>query len=123
VAAAYSRFELERVAPGDDPLKTQVRLSYRADRCGDVFVVPPPFSTYMKRDEKEGTYNATHGTPHDYDTHVPLLVFGAGVTAGIRHEATTPLTVAPILAHALGIRPPPRCTAYVSVGLFAPFAD
>jgi hypothetical protein len=60
----------------------------------------------------------THGTPHDYDTHVPLLVYGPGVTAGVRTEQVTPLATVPILAKALGIAPPDGVKAPVPPKLF-----
>jgi hypothetical protein len=44
-----------------------------------------------------------HGTPHPYDTHVPLMLFGAGVVPGERKEPATPLMLAPLLAQALGV--------------------
>jgi len=47
-----------------------------------------------------------HGSPHDYDTHVPLLVYGPGVAGGKRDEAVTPLHSAAIGAHFLEIRAP-----------------
>jgi hypothetical protein len=48
-----------------------------------------------------------HGTPHEYDTHVPVLVYGAGVPPlGKRDAPVSSLVVAPILARSLGIDPP-----------------
>jgi hypothetical protein len=64
---------------------------------------------------KTGT---THGTPHAYDTHVPLLVFGPGIAPGVRGDAVTPLAAAPILARALGVKPPAGCKAAVPERLF-----
>jgi hypothetical protein len=60
----------------------------------------------------------THGSPHSYDTHVPLLVYGPGVKAGVNKNATTPLAVASILATALKIPPPAKATAPVPDDLF-----
>ena len=48
----------------------------------------------------------THGTPYDYDRHVPLLVYGPGVKGGTREEPTTPQATASVLAEFLGVRPP-----------------
>jgi hypothetical protein len=62
----------------------------------------------------------THGTPHPYDTHVPLLVYGPGVRAGVRQEAMTPQAVAAILAHGLGVSAPARAEAPLPEGLFEP---
>lgn len=59
-----------------------------------------------------------HGTPHDYDTHVPLLVYGPGIRSGVRHDAVTPQAAAVILAHALGIKPPAKADVDVPADLF-----
>lgn len=104
---AFTREQIERAPamggpPEASPLLKQVRLAYHPDRCGDVIVIPRPgvqVSAYAS-----GT---GHGTPHAYDTHVPVLVYGAGVPAlGRRNERVSSLIVAPLLARALGIRPP-----------------
>ena len=48
----------------------------------------------------------THGSPFEYDTHVPLLVYGPGVTGGVRAESVTPQHCAAIGAHFLGTKSP-----------------
>jgi hypothetical protein len=53
----------------------------------------------------------THGTPHAYDTHVPLVAYGGGIRAGTFSEAVTPQAAAVILAHRLGVKPPARAEA------------
>lgn len=80
----------------------KAKLAYHPQRCGDVIAIPRPgvqVTTY-----EVGT---SHGSPHEYDTHVPVLVYGAGVPAlGRRAERVSSLIVAPILARSLGIDPP-----------------
>jgi len=102
VEAAFTREELELGnyppgSPGD-----RARLAYHPERCGDVLVVVKPgvlVTSYP--------YGTNHGTPHPYDTHVPVLALGAGIPAGTTRTAkTSSLIVAPILAQALGIDPP-----------------
>ena len=59
-------------------------------------------------------HGTSHGTPHPYDTHVPVLVYGAGVPAlGKRSGRVSSLVVAPTLAWALGIGPPSAAAAKV----------
>ena len=48
----------------------------------------------------------THGSPHPYDTHVPLLLYGPGIPQGVFSEPVTPQATAAILARSLGIPPP-----------------
>ncbi len=77
IQKAYTRTELlNDTISRTDPIAQAVRRSFHPERSGDVLFVVKPYcflSPYLT-----GT---THGSPHSYDTHVPLLVFGAGVKA------------------------------------------
>jgi len=92
----------------DDAIGQRLRRSFHAERCGDVGIVLKPY--YLLYGRLSGT---THGTPHPYDTHVPLLVVGPGVRAGVRPDAVTPEAAAAILAQALGIAAPAKAEAGV----------
>jgi arylsulfatase A-like enzyme len=120
VWAAYSVRQLDaeqrqalRGRPPSDSVLRQAALSYFRKRCGDVIVIPRPYCFFnapviSERRQKPGdlAYTTTHGTPHSYDTHVPLLVYGPGVRPGPRKDRTSPLATAAILAHALGVKMP-----------------
>ena len=78
------------------------KRSFHPARSGDVLVIPQP-GVVVTADET-GT---APGSPYAYDTHVPLLVAGAGVpAAGRRPDRVSPLAAAPIVAWALGVPPP-----------------
>ena len=47
----------------------------------------------------------THGTPHDYDAHIPVLFLGAGVRPGRYGATIASVDVAPTLAALTGVRP------------------
>jgi predicted AlkP superfamily pyrophosphatase or phosphodiesterase len=100
--AAFTRKEIEK---GDFPpgsIGAKVKFAYHPYRCGDVIAVPKLGVLVTRYDS--GT---THGSPHRYDIHVPILAFGAGVPAlGKQDQKVSSLIVAPILAKALGIDPP-----------------
>lgn len=49
---------------------------------------------------------ASHGSPHPYDSHVPLLFWGAGIRPGVRPDAVRTVDIAPTLAALLGVRVP-----------------
>jgi hypothetical protein len=101
VLAAYTRTQLTGGVPAEDAVGRTVRRSFHSDRSGDVAVVLKPY--HVPGDDLVGT---THGSPHPYDTHVPLVVYGPGVRPGPRGEPITPLAVAGILAAGLGVPPP-----------------
>jgi hypothetical protein len=114
IQAAYTRTQLLRGIPVEDTLGQAVRRSFHPDRSGDVTVVVKPYwqiSAFLT-----GT---GHGTPHAYDTHVPLLVYGPGVRPGIHPDRVVPQMAAAILAHALQIKPPAMAEYTVPPGLFA----
>ncbi|OWK43948.1 alkaline phosphatase family protein [Fimbriiglobus ruber] len=105
IERAYSRSQLlDPLAPAS-PTLTRTRASFDPARSGDVLFVIKPY--YLIDVPTAGT---THGTPHEYDTHTPFLVYGPGLTGGPpRTEPVTPLHAAPVLAAYLGVRPPKDC--------------
>jgi hypothetical protein len=102
VSRAFTRAELASSGSDADPVATHMKRSYYPARSGDVCVVLKPYCIPSKRIET-GT---THGAPYDYDTHVPLLVYGPGIKGGARAEPTTPQSLASIFAKWLNIRRP-----------------
>jgi hypothetical protein len=104
IQAAYTRRQLLKDVPPDDAVGQRVRRGFHPARSGDLYVVPQAYHLFSA-----GTLTGTnHGTPHPYDTHVPLLVLGPGVRPepAQADEPVTPLCVAAILARGLGIEPP-----------------
>lgn len=106
IAAAYTRTRLVDPAPLD-AIGEAVRLSFYPPRSPDVMTVLKPF--FIDR-TSPGT---THGTPHDYDTHVPLLWHGAGVKPGVHATRTGVDDLAPTLSHLLGLPAPARTTGRI----------
>ena len=48
---------------------------------------------------------ASHHTPHDYDTHIPLVFYGPSFAPGTHADFVRSVDIAPTLAEALGLRP------------------
>ncbi|RYC52598.1 alkaline phosphatase PafA [Flagellimonas olearia] len=70
---------------------------YNQKRSGDVLMVPRPgFASY-------GRTGSTHGSPHIYDTHAPLLLYGKGIKQGSTVNRTEIPDIAPTIASLLGI--------------------
>lgn len=106
IATAYTRTRLLDPAPLD-AIGESVRLSYYPPRSPDVIAVLKPF--FIDR-ESSGT---THGTPYDYDTHVPLLWYGAGVKPGTHTARVGVDDLAPTLARLLGVPAPGRAAGRI----------
>ena len=100
IAAAYTREQL--TAPGPlDAFGEASRLSYFPARSPDVLYIPKPY--FIER-----ALGTTHGTPYEYDTHVPQVWFGAGVKPGVHLERVAVEDIAPTLAGLLGVDLPPE---------------
>jgi hypothetical protein len=100
ILSAYTRTQITS-RPPENAMEQLVWRSFRTDRCGDVAVILKPY--YLMTSGLRGTL---HGSPHEYDTHVPLLVFGKAAAAGRHAEPTSPLAVAAIICEAVHISPP-----------------
>ena len=86
-----------------DPRFTEaVRRSIYPGRVPDVYVVLEPFALAGG----EGRVATVHGSPYAYDTHVPLILYGAAFRPGVYPEQVSPTDLAPTLAAALRINPP-----------------
>ncbi len=105
------------------PFFANTKRSFHPDCSGDVMVIVKPYHTFSpptlsKNPEKWTTYRAAHGTPHAYDTHVPLLVMGPRIQPGVRDQRIAPQAMASILSEALGVPRPKDAEYPAPVGLF-----
>jgi arylsulfatase A-like enzyme len=84
--------------------RTAMELSYFAGRSGDLFVVPKPYwlldGTALGQTR---AYATGHGTPYNYDQHVPIFLMGYGIEPGEYFAPTTPADIAPTLASLTGV--------------------
>jgi len=104
VHAAFTRTQLLRDDPLENEIAEMVRQSVTPDTCGDVVLVLKPY--YLLHTSTWGYLGTTHGSPHSYDTHVPLLVVGPGIKPGSYSQLVRPQSMAFILARLLDIDPP-----------------
>lgn len=114
VQRVLTRAELTAGVPEGDTIGQMVSRSFHAGRCGDLYVLLKPYHL-PSAPLGSGT---THGSPWEYDTHVPLVVFGGGVVPGVRGERVSPLAASAILSRAAGVRPPAGAATPVPSGLF-----
>jgi hypothetical protein len=105
VAFAWTRDELLGKVLASGPFKESWQLSYDAERSQEVVFIP---ATYVVNRSPAGT---NHGTPYDYDNHVPLVWYGSGVRAGIYTQRVGIDSLAPTLSAILSVPPPPLAKA------------
>ncbi len=48
----------------------------------------------------------THGSPYDYDQRVPVILYGEGISPGVREEPATPADLAVTVASLVGVQLP-----------------
>jgi len=89
---------------GRSPLNTYQLELYKnnvnAKRSGDIQIITQPGWFY-------GSATGTsHGTPYNYDTQVPFVMFGWGINKGETLRRTSVSDIAPTIASLLHILPP-----------------
>ena len=102
IAAAYTRRELDSNSRAGAPFFDQMRKSWNTSVSGDVqFVLQPRWMF------GSSTSVTTHGSPHPYDTNVPILIYGPQwVKAGRVDARVEVVDIAPTLARLLRVAPP-----------------
>ncbi len=93
IEAVYTADEIEA---GEAP--EPVRLAFRKDRSGDLVIQLRP---YWTMGGTEG--GADHGQIYDYDSRVPLMVWGGGIAPGGEPGEVDVAQIAPTLAGILGL--------------------
>jgi arylsulfatase A-like enzyme len=101
VAAAFTRSEILAAPAQGNTALAAVRRSYNAGRGVDVVFVLKPYVV-------DRSVGSNHGTPYDYDNHVPLVWYGAGVPSGRHAEWVSGIQIAPTLTGLLGVPRPPQ---------------
>jgi predicted AlkP superfamily pyrophosphatase or phosphodiesterase len=101
VSGAFTNSELMLPeSANESPEKKAMRLSFRADRSGDVLVTLEPGYIW------KSSVAATHGQPVPDDQRVPLIVWGKGIVHGdepCRTRESSPLDIARTLGKVLGV--------------------
>ena len=110
IARYFTRSQLQRGATSiTDPIERRAIHGFYPPRSGDLVLIAEPYK-YLG-----DTITATHGTAYFYDTNVPTIIMGAGVTPGRYYEASTPADIAPTLCALLGVIRPSSATGRVLI--------
>ncbi len=104
VAYAVSSSALRTDSLPDTLLTRSILRNFHAKRSGDIYLV---FEPNVFINDFDGLIVAsTHGSPWRYDTYVPIMFAGAGLTAAKVNRAVTPYDIAATLAAYLNVKPP-----------------
>jgi predicted AlkP superfamily pyrophosphatase or phosphodiesterase len=103
-AVAYTSRELSAGQLTSAPLFAQMRKSWHPQVSGDMqFAVKPNWMFGLRPNSAV----ATHGSPYEFDTHVPILLYGPGWIKPGRVDARVGVVdIAPTIASWLGVAAP-----------------
>jgi bisphosphoglycerate-independent phosphoglycerate mutase (AlkP superfamily) len=104
VKAVFTAGELGQNTSSDNEWKDMLRKGFVYNRSGDVlFILEPGYLPKSKESEKDHQ-GTSHGSAFNYDGHVPLLWYGAGIES---KDVFTPykiIDIAPTLTHLLNLQ-------------------
>lgn len=95
----YTRSELMAGRVLEDMVDRRVRNGFHSERAADLFIVAEPYWLF----EQSGT---SHGTPFNYDAHVPVIFMGPGVKPGRYNKKIAVNDIAPTLATMFEVETP-----------------
>jgi arylsulfatase A-like enzyme len=113
VARVYTRDQLLRGDAPDDRIGRRVVHGFNAQRSGDLEIILEPF--WMR--SATGT---THGSPYNYDSHIPLVIMGPRVKAGTYSDPVALNDLAPTIATLLNVQTPSGSSGRVLTEAIAP---
>ena len=99
VARVYTRDQLLRAEVANDFIGSRVLRGFNAQRSGDLEIILEPY--WMR--QATGT---THGSPYNYDAHIPLVLMGHGVKPGKYPGRVALNDLAPTLAALIDVDAP-----------------
>ncbi len=108
VAKTYPAWQLDATTFNQRP-ETFLQNGFYVQRSGDITVLLNPgwIEFYSS------TTGTTHGTPYNYDTHVPLLWYGWHIKHGSSALPVNIIDIAPTIADLLNISQPNATTGKV----------
>ncbi|MBP6824185.1 MAG: alkaline phosphatase family protein [Acidobacteria bacterium] len=100
VNSVFTRSDIIAGRMPNNAIARSVANGFHAQRNGNLVIVTEPFYFIG-----EGV-TTTHGSPYKYDTHVPVIFYGAGIAAGKYPAVSSPADIAPTLASILNLETP-----------------
>jgi predicted AlkP superfamily pyrophosphatase or phosphodiesterase len=104
ISLAVSSAAMRRGTLPDTPLHRSVLNNFHPKRSGDIYLVFEP--NWFINNFDGLTVAATHGSPWQYDTYVPIVFAGAGLNSATVDRRVYTIDIAPTLAAYLRIKPP-----------------
>jgi hypothetical protein len=113
VFRAYTGEQLTNKASWQDLVGRRVLNGHNLSRGADVYILLDPYWMF-------GAAGTTHGTPFNYDAHVPVIFMGVGVRQGRYDQNVATVDIAPTLATLLEVDPPSGSAGRVLIEALVP---
>jgi arylsulfatase A-like enzyme len=113
IERVYTREQLLQHGAMADTIDNYVARGFYPSRSPDVFAIQKPYWLF-------GDGGTSHGTPYNYDSHVPLIFWGAGVKHEVYAEPVGISDVAPTLAALLRISTPTGSVGHILQQILPP---
>jgi predicted AlkP superfamily pyrophosphatase or phosphodiesterase len=113
IAEAYTKQTILNSDYAEQGTKGKIRRGFHTKRSGDV-----AYSLESGWFASSSTTGTTHGSPHTYDTHVPMLFYGFGVTPGSSVKYHPITDIAPTISVIMKVKFPSGCTGQPIEELF-----
>jgi len=117
VALAVSSTALREGGLPDNELYRAVTRNFHPKRSGDVFLVFEP--NWFINDFDGLMVASTHGSPWNYDTHVPIVFVGPGLQPAVVQRKVHTVDIAATMAALLGTKRPSGAVGEPLVEVFA----
>jgi hypothetical protein len=117
VKAVYTKEQLLSAVGGDTWIE-MVRKGYDKERSGEVIFLLEPGYLPKSTESETSRKGTSHGSAFNYDTHVPVLFYGAGIPAQEVFTAYDITDLAATLVHLLQVQRPNAMTGKPMTELF-----
>ncbi len=98
VASVFTNEEIESADPDNEILR-RLKNSYHQFNSPDILVLYKPYW------QNRSPYGTGHGTPYDYDSHVPLIISHANSKSKTDYRSAASVDIAPTVADILNVTP------------------
>ena len=92
---------------GNSVFKMRLKNMVHPEKSPDVYLITKKYWTWKY------PVGASHGSPYDYDTHVPLIFSHETTNAGSNNDQHATVDIAPSIAHLLDVKIPEFCDGSV----------
>jgi predicted AlkP superfamily pyrophosphatase or phosphodiesterase len=99
VNRVYTKDQILAGNIGRDLVGSRVANGFHSTQGPDVVTIMEPYFIF-------GTSATTHGSPYNYDAHVPLILMGSAIKPGRYHAAAAVNDIAPTVATLLDVEIP-----------------